>query len=216
MRAVEAIETVGLIQDAAIDAALWPSAVEHMMRQLDGIAGGLVVSDRCGGLTLAAIGFDQSYVARYFDHYMRFDPMLQAQPLPDLGRAAISSTLLPAGAFLKSEFFNDWLAPQGFRDCFSAVVHRQGERHARLHIVPRRCADDSLARAMAMFKPFFRPSSVRCAWPSAWSCCTIGRQRCRPRFPPPRPRSCCSTSAHTWCSPIRRRKHCWRRARLCV
>ena len=45
---------------------------------------------------------------------------------------------MPDGAFRKSEFFNDWYAPQGFHDCLSAVVHRQGEHQVRFHVAPRK------------------------------------------------------------------------------
>ena len=148
--------TVGLIQDAALDPTRWPTVIEHMMQQLDAVAGSLVVSDRQGGFTLAAPGFDPSYVAQYFGHYVNLDPMLWAQHHMAVGRAVISSTLMPDGAFRKSEFFNDWYAPQGFHDCFSAIVHRQGEQQTRLHIVPRRRA----ARDMSRFARLL-PSMVR-------------------------------------------------------
>ena len=149
MPAAADLHTIGLIQDAALDSALWPSVVERMVHQLDGAAGGIVVSDRRGGFTLAAQGFDPACVGQYFDHYVHLDPMLRDRS--SLGQPMISSTLLPEGAFLKSEFFNDWFAPQGFRDCLSAVVHRETERLTRIHIVPRRTAEDLPARDLARF-----------------------------------------------------------------
>ena len=78
-RTVDAeLDTVGLIQDAALDPTRWPAVVARVMQQVDGIAGSMVVSDRRNGFTLAALGFDPSYVERYFGHYVRLDPMLQA------------------------------------------------------------------------------------------------------------------------------------------
>ncbi len=149
MSATGDLHTVGLIQDAALDPTLWPSVVERLVHQLDGAAGGLVVSDRRSGFTLASQGFDPACVRQYFDHYVHLDPMVQVRS--PLGHPMISSKMLVDGVFKKSEFFNDWFAPQGFRDCLSAVVHRETERLTRIHIVPRQCPGDLSAREMDRF-----------------------------------------------------------------
>lgn len=147
------LDTIGLIQDAALDPTLWARVVDRMARQFHGLAGMLIASDfrRETGFVLGDCGFDPAWMQSYFDHYIHVDPVFDIRSRMVVGRPVSPSTLMPRGAFMKGEFYNDWCTPQGFCNGLGAVVHRQEERQVFLTIVQHRHGDEGSARDMEMF-----------------------------------------------------------------
>lgn len=133
----EVLEIAGLIQDAALDPPRWQDVLMRLVRQLDGIAGGMWLNDPVRGtaVPIAHTGLDPSYTDRYSQHFLFVDPVFRIKSRLPVGRAVSTSMLMRQDTFTRTEFYNDWFRPQGFHDAIGAAVHRQAERFTWLSIV---------------------------------------------------------------------------------
>ncbi|TWT03097.1 helix-turn-helix transcriptional regulator [Reyranella sp. CPCC 100927] len=130
------LDTIGLIQDAALDPSAWVGAVERMMLLFDGIAGVLVINsaDADNGRTVVQTGVDPNYQQRYFDEFARLDPVFDPRSPLMVGRPVCLSPFTPGGLFTNSTFYNEWFVPQGFHDGLGAVVYSRGTRRLWLSV----------------------------------------------------------------------------------
>ena len=75
-------------------------------------------------------GFDPAGVAPYLSHYAHVSPWLAPIERMAVGAVHHTSDLCPTDKFLKTEFWNDWLRPQGAFAAGSGMVLARGhERH---------------------------------------------------------------------------------------
>ena len=79
---------------------------------------------------LVQAGFDPAGVAPYLVHYAQVNPWLAPLERVAVGALHHTDDLCPEDAFLKTEFWNDWLRPQGEFAAGSGIVLARGfERH---------------------------------------------------------------------------------------
>ncbi|HKU96473.1 MAG TPA: helix-turn-helix transcriptional regulator [Vineibacter sp.] len=133
----EVLEIAGLIQDAALDPPRWQDVLMRLVRQLDGIAGGMWLNDpvRSTAVPIAHTGLDPSYTDRYSQHFLFVDPVFRIKSRLPVGRAVSTSILMRLENFTRTEFYNDWFRPQGFHDAVGAAVYRHTGRFTWLSIV---------------------------------------------------------------------------------
>ena len=80
-------------------------------------------------------GFDPAGVAPYLTHYAEVNPWLPGMERAAVGAAHHTEDLCPRDEFLLSEFWNDWLKPQGeFAAGTGMVLTRGFERHGFIGI----------------------------------------------------------------------------------
>jgi len=105
---------IDLIYDAATGNEDWGT----VLRRLGGILGGeSVVLRRVGAAApqprTLATETDPDYVALYQAHYHRLLPLLSVLPLLQPGTAFALPTVLPDAEYRRTEFYNDFMRPQG-------------------------------------------------------------------------------------------------------
>ncbi|WP_034841014.1 hypothetical protein, partial [Inquilinus limosus] len=107
---------VGGVYDAALGEEAWPIVLQRMLRLLGGESTALhptlSPSLRDGSVR---VGCDPDFTPLYNDYYHRIIPL--APLAPRLRRACVfmGGAAMAEDAFLRSEFYNDYVRPQGKR-----------------------------------------------------------------------------------------------------
>ena len=115
--------------EAALDPTLWPGALERVRRAFGAkavIASGYDLSCMQGFMFDA--GSDPAAIESYTAHYVRTDPLVAPLLRQPTGRVFSYERLVPRAAFLRTEFCNDWVRPQGIGHALYALSMREGSR----------------------------------------------------------------------------------------
>jgi DNA-binding CsgD family transcriptional regulator len=107
---------VGNIYDAVNDETLWPIFLEKLAGTLRSAATNLFIQDlrHPGGVASAIFGTDPSFNRSYADYYGKINIFLiRGRRLLKTGSVCFSDELCPNEEATRSEFFNDWVLPQG-------------------------------------------------------------------------------------------------------
>ncbi len=113
--------------EAALDPALWPGVLERVRTAFGAmavVASGYDLSRMQGFLFDA--GSDPAAIESYTAHYVRTDPLVAPLIRHPPGRVFSYETLMPKAAFLRTEFCNDWVRPQGIGHALYALSVRDG------------------------------------------------------------------------------------------
>lgn len=104
-----------MLRDAAWGRASWEDACRRLARILPGSAPTIVNYDLPRTAINAAFvrGIDPAYLQSYSDHYVALNPWMDFWTSTPSGVVSISERDSPAIAFSHTEFYNDWLLPQG-------------------------------------------------------------------------------------------------------
>lgn len=103
------------LRDAAWGRTDWVDICRRLEELLPGSAPAIMNYDLPRGLINASFveGIDEESVETYRTHYAALNPWLDYWAASPSGEVRISERDSPSSAFRKSEFYNDWLAPQG-------------------------------------------------------------------------------------------------------
>lgn len=119
------VELVGLAYDAAGDAAQWTPFLERLGQVLKTPWCVFHVHDlarrQCD--VAGVIGFDPAFVRSYEEHYVSTNVFFihgKHQLVP--GNVCTEAALCPDDVLFRSEFYNDWLFPQGMLRGLNATV----------------------------------------------------------------------------------------------
>lgn len=121
-------QLVGKTYDAALDSALWPDVLRGVREETGAVAGGILQNSRTSQFSRGHFvqGIDPHWNETYRSHYRFHIPWID---VPELFRPGIVRTertidrhYNDANAFASTEYFNDWMAPQGFRHIMRSVL----------------------------------------------------------------------------------------------
>lgn len=117
-----------LLYDAALDATLWPAFLDRLAASFGDARGIVRIIDRDNAPAFLTYGSDPDYQKSYADYYGSVNPYSEAALLEmPLGRVAFASELIGAETVEKTEFFNDWMRPQGISPHHCGVAFRKDE-----------------------------------------------------------------------------------------
>jgi DNA-binding CsgD family transcriptional regulator len=129
------------IYEAALDPGSWPAVLEALSAALGSVACCLSVehpTDSKVGMMFPH-GGDPEAMLLFRDHYFRADPWLQS-PMPAPGYTRFGP--LSEREMIRTEFFNDWMHPQGFLPSPGLVLTLHslldGEDYSGLYLCARR------------------------------------------------------------------------------
>jgi DNA-binding CsgD family transcriptional regulator/PAS domain-containing protein len=114
-----------LIYDAGLDPERWPKLLDALPELFGAAIGGLDVLDRKTNATRQFLNFgsDPAFVATYAQHYGAVNPYPRAALLEaPVGRVIPATSLLAEEDLAGTEFFNDWMRPQGISPHHLRVV----------------------------------------------------------------------------------------------
>ena len=126
---------VSRIYEAALDSARWRVFVE----ELSGLAGGTIVGieahDYKDKIHLGAINtHTPDFAASYGAYYSSINPWVPALAAMPIGTAKLVDSYWAREKLVRSEFYSDWLRPQGILTAAGIVLHRDEHRFLGLAI----------------------------------------------------------------------------------
>jgi DNA-binding CsgD family transcriptional regulator len=132
---------VELIYDAAINPSAWPLFLEALSKAFEGATGLLHHYDASLKMapTFHDFGHDPKFIQSYAAHYALINPY----PAESFGRLPTAKvnyagTLLPAESVTSTEFYNDWMKPQGISpNHLGVVLSRTEDVMALLCVAPQ-------------------------------------------------------------------------------
>jgi len=132
---------VELIYDAAIDPNAWPLFLAALSKSFESASGLLHRYDAALGMAPAFndFGHDARFIQTYAEHYARINPypLESFSRLPG-GKVDYATALLPRESVIATEFYNDWMKPQGISPHHLGVVlDRSADAMALLCVAPQ-------------------------------------------------------------------------------
>ncbi len=158
------IQLAGSIYDAALDSALWPDVLAKAARFVGAKACLLVTKTAAGrpGNACQQFGIDARFQQLYSEFYCDLDPITTLLG-PELERIASVADLVPIDDFRKSDFYRDWLQPQGLIDAAGVKLDKNPTSCAYLTFLrDEACGgvDDDMRQRMQVLIPHMRRAIV--------------------------------------------------------
>ena len=135
-------ELVATIYEAALDTSRWPDALRQIEQLSCAFTGHLFVGRGEHSQVFAKqVGFPNSaFAMSYRQRYAQLDPMPRFALSQPPGQLVTDEDVLPKRTFLNSEFYYDWIRPQGVYSCLYTNVFRNGGHIANLCLARNRGA----------------------------------------------------------------------------
>lgn len=126
---------VGRIYEAALDPAGWRVFVDELSAAANGSTVGIQAYDYKRNIDLGAINTHApEFAASYRDYYSSINVWMPAFAAMPLGSAQHVDSFCSRESLVRSEYYNDWLRPQGILTSAGIVLHRDEHRFLGLGI----------------------------------------------------------------------------------
>jgi DNA-binding CsgD family transcriptional regulator/PAS domain-containing protein len=132
------LDLVGRVYDAAGDPTRWPAFLDRLASVFKSTGSTFYAYDfaRANGTIAATFGFDAAYLRSYYAYYAPKNVyMIRGEKLLVPGTVCRSEALCPDQEAVRTEFYNDWIAPQRQRYGVNAVLARKGSLVSLLGLV---------------------------------------------------------------------------------
>ena len=132
------LDLIELVYDAAIDPTQWRVFLDKLTDLTGGGSGALFFQDalsRDRAEMMHYNNFDPDMMAAYETHYAATNPWVEAVEEHQSGTLHTSAMLIENKQLGKTEFFNDWLHPQGHVSGSGCIVTRDENRLLLLSIL---------------------------------------------------------------------------------
>lgn len=135
---------IGSIYEAALDSSRWDAFLANFsarLRTQSALIWAHDFSDQSvelqslGGTISTSHGFDPAALATFADYYSQTNVWMEDPLKHQSGQVVTSSSLYPDSQLKKTEYYNDWLRPQGFFYSSAAVVHKQDDRSFNVTLI---------------------------------------------------------------------------------
>ena len=125
-RGTESYEAlVAGVYDAAVDASLWDGVVETIRVQLECSTFALFFQDGANAFFSAAASLDPDAVAAFETHYAAINPWAPAFLAKRAGEIVVGNEILDPAELRRTEFYNDWMAPNGLGEGIGLILSRR-------------------------------------------------------------------------------------------
>ena len=134
-------QLIGLIYEAALDPDSWQAVLLHVSDIVNAAGTTLWVHDtesggvysESGGESFRSVRFDMEFSASYVDYYAQTNVWSKKGDLQLLeGAGILSSNLFDDTQLLSTEFYGDWLRPQGLFYSMGVLVAKSGSLAVKL------------------------------------------------------------------------------------
>jgi DNA-binding CsgD family transcriptional regulator len=129
------VELVAKIYEAAVDPARWPDFLQAFGRAVRAPSALIyshnvetheAVTEAHSSTPNAAVGFDPSFMKSLGDHYNTVNVWARNESLLKPGQTVTGSMLFPAQHLPDTEWYNDWLRPQGLFHALGGLIVQDG------------------------------------------------------------------------------------------
>jgi DNA-binding CsgD family transcriptional regulator/PAS domain-containing protein len=111
------------IYEAGMDFSLWPYVLGRIATALDAPSAGMArhgeTPSECWGFSS---GVEPDYERKYIEYYHSVNPVWQRSSSTPAGTVQTDTMVVPRNELSRTEFFNDFLAPQRMESMLNAVV----------------------------------------------------------------------------------------------
>ncbi|MBR0781313.1 helix-turn-helix transcriptional regulator [Bradyrhizobium iriomotense] len=156
---------VGEIYDAAANPALRSAALEQVSDFVGGCAATILSRD-AAGLSIEIhqhFGTESRFRQLYRDRYVELDPLLDRSLGLATGRTLGVADVMPYPEFVATNFYSEWLEPQGAIDLAAVTLERSDARTTILQVLRHRSrgvVDDAMRERMRLLAPHLQRSRV--------------------------------------------------------
>ena len=136
-RGPELDSLIGQAYDCVLDPEGWGALLDACARFAGGDTAVVYVKPRASaaGSLLTSRDFDLSYnVSRYLSYYEQRSPLIQFYARQPEGRVGALGDYAFSAAYRETEFFQDWIRPQGFADMLGSHLVRGPQLSAWMSI----------------------------------------------------------------------------------
>lgn len=131
------------VYQAAADPALWPRFLRMLADTLHAPSAVLFIHDfeanlarpDASGVLFRTTGIDDAFVDSYGRHFGSVNVWAANEAHLGTGDVVTSEMLCAPSSLQRSEFYGDWLRPQGLSHALGGVVERSGSRAAKLSVM---------------------------------------------------------------------------------
>lgn len=142
-------EMVGGIYEAALDTSRWRDVLTQVSVALNSETGLIWANDfedQTGhlggqlGAISANVGFAPEFLDSFVRHYSHCNVWLERPELHREGTVVTSATLYPENHLEKTEWYGDWLRPQGLYYTAAVIVEKRRSRSFNVTVTRRKSA----------------------------------------------------------------------------
>ncbi|WP_085897659.1 helix-turn-helix transcriptional regulator [Limimaricola soesokkakensis] len=130
-------ELRSLIYGALLRENEWGAFLDHLTSLLPDAKATLFFHDanhRAGAFSITS-GVDDTLSADYAIHYAPMNPWMEGATKRPVGLVVPDQRMLARAELLKSEFYNDFLRPQGVDGAIGVTLHREGSHNSLLSVM---------------------------------------------------------------------------------
>jgi DNA-binding CsgD family transcriptional regulator/PAS domain-containing protein len=137
----EVLDLIGLIYNAAGDAVRWPAFLKHLGNTLQTTTNNLfcqAMPCRHGSaaVPIQSVGMDPAFLRSYLHYYRTVNfHLIRGGHLLREGRVYRSEALCPEAEEVRTEFYNDWIKPQGMGRALFGVISLRGNLASMINVV---------------------------------------------------------------------------------
>jgi DNA-binding CsgD family transcriptional regulator len=123
---VDLLKLIDGVYEASLDHRRWTAVLEHLARLYGGKAI-LFQQDITRGeaAVVEFCGFEPCYVQSYVEHFSALNPCLESRARLPAGAVATDDMLVERKVAEQTEFYNDWLRPQGLGAAVGSVLEKR-------------------------------------------------------------------------------------------
>jgi DNA-binding NarL/FixJ family response regulator len=155
------LQLIAAVYDAALDPALWPSALGQACGYVGGGASLIFWTDYAlkTGTRFLSWGDDPEWTRLYFEKYIPYNPMIPAQYFSEVEEVKTAHDLTPYQELVQTKFYKEWMAPQGYVDNIYCNLDKSATSYAAFAIgrtTREGPADEEARRRMRLLVPHVR------------------------------------------------------------
>ena len=124
------------IHEAALVPGPWGTVIHAVTREIGGTIGGFVMNDPWHRTTIAVSTADADAARTYHDYYGQLGPIVPALATFAPGTVVYDSMIMPIAAIRRTEFYNEWVRPQGVNDCSVGTPLSTGRTFSAFLLAP--------------------------------------------------------------------------------
>lgn len=127
---------IGDVYDAAVDPSLWPRSLERCCSFVGGHSAVLYRHDAAtkNSAALHIWNDDPHYTQLYFEKYISLNPVFPAATCIEAGLVYTPTDLVSKAEFVRTQFYKEWLAPQGIVDVAAVTLEKSATGSSVLDI----------------------------------------------------------------------------------
>jgi DNA-binding CsgD family transcriptional regulator len=127
--AIEPVELIERIYEAALDPGLWPQVVDATADLLGATVGNLSHYDWVSHESInISSRVDPKFHRSYLDYYAARNPFMETGGRQPVGSIIITEALVPRPELVRTEIYADWFSPQGMETGLGINLGVEGTR----------------------------------------------------------------------------------------